>query len=167
MFIEATKLIHLPIAAVDTESKIGSIDNIIIDPENGALMGFLVSTGGILSSKKVLSAVDIRDWDPNGIVTASAENIVEIDDIVRIKEVVDNKIFLLGMPAKTEGGNGLGKVEDLLIDTDTQAVAKYYLNDFAGNERVISANNVVKIDKQVVFKDDVVEIPSGGQTAVA
>jgi uncharacterized protein YrrD len=167
MMIEATKLINLPIAAVDTESKIGVIANLVIDPENGTLMGFLVSTGNLIGGKKVLSAVDIRDWDPNGIVTSSAENIVSIDEIVRIKQVVDQKIFLLGMSAKTENNKGLGKVEDLLIDTDTQSVVKYYLKDLLGKERVISSNNVLKIDKQVIFKDDTAEVPPSAQSAVA
>src|SRR3990172_816069 len=118
MFIEAKKLIGLPVAAMDTQSKIGEIRQILIDPENGRLLGFVVHGGGIFSPKKVLSVTDIRDWDPNGLVTSSIENLVEPKEIVRIKEVLDKKIFLIGMRAKTESGKSLGVIEDLLIDTD-------------------------------------------------
>ena len=51
MFIEAKKILGLSVAAVDTESKIGEIRQLLIEPENGTLLGFLVQTGGILSPK--------------------------------------------------------------------------------------------------------------------
>lgn len=167
MFIEARKLIGLPVAAMDTQSKIGEIREILVDPENGRLLGFLVQTGGLLSAKKALSIVDIKDWDPNGLVTESVENLVEPKEIIRFKEVLDKKIFLLGMKAKLESGKGLGVVEDLLIDTDTECVAKYYLKDLLGNSRVLPSDKVVKIDKVIIFSDDVAEIPPGAAGVAA
>jgi uncharacterized protein YrrD len=167
MFIEAKKLIGLPVAAVDTQSKIGEIRQILIDPQNGNLMGFLVSLGGLLSPKKVLSAVDIREFDPNGIVTESSANLVEPKEIVRVNDIIKKKIFLIGMSAKTESGKSLGNVEDLLIDTDTSCVAKYYLKDLLGKSRVLGSDKVVKVDKQIIFADDVVEIPGGVQGVAA
>jgi uncharacterized protein YrrD len=155
MFIEAKKLIGLPVAAVNTQSKIGQISQILIDPQNGNLMGFLVSLGGLLSPKKVLSAVDIREFDPNGIVTESSDNLVPPEEIVRVNDIIKKKIFLIGMPAKTESGKSLGNVEDLLIDTDTSSVAKYYLKDLLGKSRVLGSDKVVKVDKQIIFTDDV------------
>jgi uncharacterized protein YrrD len=161
MFIEAKKLIGLPVAAEDTQSKVGEIRQIIVDPENGNLLGFIVSRGGIFSPKKVLSISDIRDWDPAGLVTGSIDNIVNAEEIVRVKEVINKKIFLLGMSAKTESGKGLGVVEDLLIDTDGQCVAKYYLKDLLGNSRIFLSDKVAKIDKAIIFTDDVAEPPAG------
>lgn len=161
MFIEARKLIGLPVAAMDTQSKIGEIRQILVDPENGRLLGFEIATGGILNPKKILATTDIRDWDPNGIVTASIDNLVESKEVVRIKEVLDRKIFLIGMKAKTESGKGLGMVEDLLIDTDTECVAKYYLKDLLGKARILTADKVIKIDRQIIFADDTAEIPPG------
>jgi len=167
MFIEAKKLIGLPVAAVDTQSKVGEIRQVLIDPENGHLMGFLVKEGGIFSSTKVLSDIDIADWDPNGLVTETIDNLVPPSEIVRINEILKKKIFLIGMPAKTESGKSLGSVEDLLIDTDTSSVAKYYLKDILGNSRVLSADKVIKIDKQITFADDVGEIPTGAAGVTA
>ena len=167
MFIEAKKLIGLPVAATDTQSKVGEIRQILVDSSNGNLLGFLVSSGGIFSPKKVLSMSDIRDWDPAGLVTDSIENLVEPKEIIRIKEVLDKKINLLGIKAKTESGKSLGIVEDLLIDTDGQCVAKYYLKDILGKARVLSTDKVIKIDKQIVFSDDIVAVPPGAAGAVA
>ncbi|MEK7142826.1 MAG: PRC-barrel domain-containing protein [Patescibacteria group bacterium] len=167
MFIEARKLINLPVAAMDISSKIGTIREVLIDPENGRLLGFLIKTGGILGVPKVLSAVDIREFDPNGIVTDSIENIVEAKEIVRINEVLTKKILLLGMKAKTQAGKRLGVVENFLLDTETESVVKYYLKDLVGGPRIFPADKVVKIDKEIIFTDDIEKIPPGavGQTA--
>ena len=167
MFIEAKKLIGLPVAALESQAKIGEIREIIVDPENGRLLGFLVASGGLLSAKKALAIVDVRDFDPNGIVTASADNLVEPQEIVRINEVLVNKLFLIGKSAKTEAGKNLGVVEDLLVDTETQSVAKYYLKDLLGNARILTADKVVKIDKVIIFSDEVAEPPPGAVGAPA
>ena len=167
MFIEAKKLIGLPVAAFDTQSKIGVIRELIVDPENGHLMGFLVQVKGFFSTGKVLSEVDIREWDPNGIVTEKEENLVKREEIVRINNILKKNINLLEMSAKTESGKGLGNVENLLIDTDTSTITKYYLKDLLGKSRIFTSEKVVKIDKQIIFTDDVAEIPTGAQGVTA
>ena len=159
MLIEAKKLIGLPVAALASESKIGDVREILIDPENGRLLGFLVATGGMFSAKKALSVTDIKDWDPNGLVTESRENLVSPSEIVRIKEVLEKKIILIGMKAKTESGKSLGEVEDLLVDSETQSVAKYYLRDLLGHTRILTPDKVIKIEKEIIFVDDISEVP--------
>lgn len=166
MFIEATKIIGLPIASIEEESKVGEVLQLVVDPQNGALLGFLVRSGGIFSENKALSVVDIREWDPNGLVIGSIHYIVPVDEIVRLKKIVDQKIIILGMKAQTESGKNLGVIDNLLIDTDALSVAKYYVkNILTSDERVFPASSVIKIDKTVFFQDDVVEIPTGVQSA--
>jgi uncharacterized protein YrrD len=160
MFIEARKIIKLPVAADDVISKVGEVEQIIVDPETGHLVGFLISTGGFFSTKKALSVTDIIEWDPNGLITKSIENLVDPSEIIRIKNVVDKGIFLIGMKAQTESGKNLGQIDNFLIDTATEQVVKYYLHDLLGNSRIIPADKVVKIDKVIVFKEDI-DMPQG------
>lgn len=158
MLIEAKRLVNLPVAANDVLSKIGDIKQIVIDPENGRLLGFLISTGAFFASQKALSVTDITDWDINGLITENIDNLVDPSEIIRIKKVVDQGIFLLGMKAMTESGKNLGHIDNLLIDTTAEHVVKYYLQDLLGVSRIIPADKVVKIDKAVIFQDDI-DIP--------
>lgn len=166
MFIEAKKLLNLPIAALDVQGKIGEIKKIIIDPTNGNVLGFLIQTGGVFSAKKVIASLDIREWDTNGLVTESIENLIEQGEIIRIKEILDEDFSLIGLKAKTESGKNLGQVEDFLIDTENQCVVKYYLKDLLGKKRVLSYDRVIKIDKEIIFSDDVSE-PTNAANALA
>lgn len=167
MFIEALKIIGMPVAALDSGSKIGEIKEIVVDPQNGTLLGFLVQEGGIFSSKKALAIVDVRDWDPKGIVTESVENLVDPSEIVRLKEVLAKKIQLLGMSAKTESQKNLGEIKNFLVDSNSQSVVKYYLKDLLGKSRIFTADKVIKINKAIIFSDDVLEPPRGAVGATA
>ena len=165
MFIEAKKLTNLPVASYDTEAKVGAIRQIIVDPENGKVLGFMVKTMRLLGPTLALSIIDVAEWDPNGLVTTSIENLIPPKEIIHFNEVYLKEINLFQMAAKTEGGKKLGVVEDFLIDTDTQTVAKYYLKDLFGKSLVLPSDKVVKIDKQIIFSDDVGEMPTGVQGA--
>jgi len=165
--IEAKKLIGLPVAAIDAERKIGEVKEIIVDPETGKLHGFLVKTGRVFSHTLALSIVDIKEWDPNGLVTSSVENLVEPSEIYRIKDVLDKNQLILNMHAQTESNKSLGLCENFLIDTVTESVVKFYLKDILGKTRIFPHDALVKIDKALIFRDDVAEVPSGGETAIA
>lgn len=163
MMIEAKKILNLPIAAMDAEAKVGSVMQLVIDVENGNLLGFLVKGPGFFSTVKALSAQDISEWDPHGLVTTHAENIVEPEEIVRIEK--NRNINFLAMSAKTESGKSLGLVENLLIDTDNNCIAKYYLKDLLGVSRVLPADDVIKIEKQIIFRNIDDLPPTGVQNA--
>lgn len=167
MMIEAKKLIGLPVAAIDSESKIGETKEIVVDPETGKLLGFLVKTGNVFSHTLALSTSDIKEWDPNGLVTESLENLVEPMEIIRIKDVLDKNQLILNMHAQTESGKSLGVCENFLIDTETESIIKFYLKDILGKSRIFPADALVKIDKALIFKDDTTEIPSGDAVVTA
>jgi uncharacterized protein YrrD len=153
MTIEATKLINMAVAAEDTLSKVGIIKQIIVDPENGQLLGFLVSQG-LFGGVKALSIIDVQYWDTAGLITKTEENLVDPNEIIRIKNVLDRNIILFDMPAETEDGISLGIIEDFLIETETGSVLKYYLKDILGKSRIISADKVIKIEQKIIFSDN-------------
>ncbi|MEI6040002.1 MAG: PRC-barrel domain-containing protein [Candidatus Berkelbacteria bacterium] len=153
MITQASKLIHLPVAAEDALSKVGIIKDIIVDPETGVLLGFLVIVG-LFTPAMALSVRDIKFWDQDAIITASEENLVNPAEIIRIKHVLDQKINLMNLPAETENGKSLGFVEDFIIDTETESVTAYHLRDLLGSTRIIPADKVIKIDQKIIFQND-------------
>lgn len=142
---------------MDTSRKIGTVKQFIFNPDDGSLLGLLVSTGGWFSKNMVLSAQDIIDFDRNGIVTKLEENLVGVDSIVRVKNVLRDRISVLGQNAITESKNRIGKISDLLIDTETLCIVKYYIHGFI-QEKILPANKIIKITpKAVIFSEDVVQ----------
>lgn len=157
MLLLASQTIGLPVAAMDTQAKIGTIKTLIINPEDGKLAGIIVATGAIFSKDQVLAATDIIEFDKTGIVTKSEENLVDIKEIVRIDNLLKKKIPIIGQKAITKAKKYLGKINDFLVDSELLAVAKFYVHSLL-NEKILPAEKVVEITSQaVVFSDDVAE----------
>jgi len=162
MLIQATKIIGLPVAAIDTQSKIGEVKKIVIDPENGSVLGMVVAPTGFFAKQKILSSQDIIDFDKNGIVTKSDENLLDTHEVIRIEKILANNIKIIGQKAITSSKNRLGTINDILIDLDTLAIVKYYISGLF-QERILTSDKLVKITKDaLIFSDDTIEqIPSG------
>lgn len=157
MLIQSSTILGLPIGSMDSQSKIGTIKNLVIDPENGELIAFFVSIGGLFQSDKVLSSHDILDFDQKGIVVRSEENLLEKNEIIKVNKIWKDRITVLNQKALTASGKNLGKINDSLIDTSTCMINKYYIHGLF-EDRILSADKVVKINKKgVIFSDDIIE----------
>ena len=164
MLLQASTLLNLPVAANDTQSKIGKINKVIINPDNGELMGFIIKQNKFFAKDKILSSQDTIEIDRNGIVTPTEENLLEIDEIVRIKEIINQNIPIFGQNAITESKQNIGKINDFLIDTDMNTIVKFYIHGIF-HDKIFPANKVIRIDKNaVVFSDDVVEQTPSAET---
>ena len=156
MLIQTSTIIGLPIAAIDSESKIGQVENIVIDPESGELAGFIVKPHQLFSKNKILSIFDVIDIDKNGLVVKSEENLLNLSEIVKIERIIKKNIKIIGQRAVTESNKHLGRVSDLLIDTESSFVVKYYLHGIL-EDRIISNDKMIKITKKaLIFSDDVI-----------
>lgn len=157
MLIQATILKNLPVASIEDQAKIGHVDGLIIDPKNGKIEALQVKPNLLFSKNKILSTIDIVETDSNGLVTKNQENLVVPEEIIRVREILTKKIPVLGQIAVTESGNKLGHINDLLIDSESWMILKYYVKS-AWEDRILAADKIVKItEKAVIFTDDVIE----------
>lgn len=158
MFITASKIFDLPIASLESKSKIGFVGNLIFNPDDLTLIALEVITGKFIFQKKLfLSAIDIIDFDKNAIVIRNEESLVKPQEIVRIDKIIKDKTPIFGQKAVTKSHQNLGKIFDLLIDTETSAIIKFYVSNLF-QERIFPSDKVEKITaKAVVFYDEVIE----------
>ncbi|MCL5795084.1 MAG: hypothetical protein M1338_01885, partial [Patescibacteria group bacterium] len=72
-------------------------------------------------------------------------------------KILNRKITLIDQKAYTISQKPLGKVFDVLIETNTLTITKLYLRNWL-DERILPVSKLVKIDeKGVFFSDDVIE----------
>jgi len=159
MFYEVKSLSNLAIISLDSNRILGTLNEIIIDPENGKILGLLVNAG-ILGKKKAVSFNDIYDWTPQGIMVRDDEAITNIDDLVRIKKIVEEKISIIGSKVVTENEKKLGKVVDFVINTDLGILVKIYvekpgLKTYFGDLLIIPANRIIAIKpKKIIVREE-------------
>ncbi len=160
MYIQASKFIGLPVGELENNSKVAHIINIFVDPKNQQIIGFFCKLNKtFFASKKILSINDVLDYDTSAVIVRSEEELLEIKEVVKIKKLIDKKIFFFGMKTRTESGQYLGKVDDFVFEIKKLKISKYYVNLFF-HEKILPANKVVKIDedkREIIFSDSILK----------
>lgn len=164
MYLQASHILNLPVASLDPQEKIGNVFDIIVDPKELKSVGFLVIKRSLFVSQKLLlSQSDVLDIDKHGIVTRNEENLVEPNEVIRIKNILKNKVKILNQRACTKSGKNLGKISDLVFEKETGFVSKFYIHGWL-EDKIIPREKLIKItSKKLIFEDDVIEITQSVQ----
>lgn len=157
MLVQASQLMGRMIGAMDIQATIGTTKRLIIDPATGQIIALGVQPNGWFRPEQFLVTRDIIDLEPGVIVIKQEDDLLPLTDLVRVADVVKQKLPILNQKARTESGQSLGVVDDLLIELESWRIAKYYLKRLM-NERIIPASDVHSITRQaVIFFDRINE----------
>ena len=133
---------------------VSRIVEIVIDPENGKVVGFLLGHRG----EYVLAPADIIFWD-DGIFVQDEDDILETQEIIKVQEVLKKNLPIFGAKVFTKKGVYIGKVYDIGIDQKffvmtTIAVAKNILGLFPYDEKILPQNHILEVKPdRIIVKD--------------
>jgi uncharacterized protein YrrD len=153
MLILISQLLNQPILTVDDGEMIGSIHSPIIDPNGGKLAGYYFSSGFFNLKKEVLPVDAILGYEKSTLVVRDHDVALPLKDEPKIRKILQKKLPVLGAKVVTESGKALGKTNDLLLDTELDMIVKYYVHSIL-NDRIISAEHVVSIEKRGIVVED-------------
>lgn len=156
MLIEASEILKLPVGDLREQTKLGEVSQVLIEPNNLALLALVVDVGNFLFKKIYLvSFQDIIEIDQKGVVIKNRGDLLHPKELVRPFELLSKKFNLQGLPVKTEKSKKyLGRVSNYLIETTLGSVQKLYLKK-GFQERIIPANQIVKVSlKEIVIKEE-------------
>ena len=148
-----SQIIGLSVVDEMTQRKVALINDIIVDPETGKVLAFAVDKNHIIVS------MDVERLN-SSLYISDKEHIIPIDDVLRVKNVREMRIGIIGEDVITRRGKILlGTVTDYEIDTTQMAIKNIYVAKtflfFHFAERIISIKDVVKIEKNsIIVKDD-------------
>ncbi len=140
----------------------------IFNPNNLKIEGFYCQDK--FSRKElVLLYQDIRDVIPQGIVVNDHDVLVEPDELVRLKKIMDIGFELIGKQVVTVGKQRLGKVTDYSAEVETMYVQKIYasqglLKGLTKGNLAIDRSQINEItDKKIIVNDPLnsATVPSG------
>jgi len=155
MQLLASELIDMPIGAIDEQSKVGTIEEIVISPEDGKLLGLIVGSGILGFNKSSIGWQDILDADKNGLVIQTSDNLLSVEDNIRISEVIQTGFSLDNLPVETKSGQKLGNINDYSLNMESGNLSKIHVHQLLPpQDRIISRSNIISINKdKVVVRD--------------
>lgn len=138
--------------------KLGTVDEVVISPDDGKLLGFVMRGGGVLArTEHVIEADDIRSIGPDAIT-------VDGDDLAHVPEAASEAIkaartggrSLMGRTAVTQQGTALGQIGDLMLDEDGRRLAAVVIGGgMLGSSDAVPADRIVSVGPDVVVVSDI------------
>ena len=108
----------------------------------------------IKSQLRVIPRDEITGFEDNLVYIKSEKSVARMGEIVKLEQYFNDGLAGIGQEIVTRGGQKIGKVADYLVDSDTLDIIKIYSKSLL-NERIISSNEVYRIDKnKIIIKDD-------------
>lgn len=161
MLINSSRLIGCPVLSLHVGGKIASVSELIIDPDDLKIIACRVE--GPLVGKEVgeiLPMNSVREFSRLGMIVDSADEFVEPDGIIHIKEILDLNFQLVGLKVEAARGSKMGKVSAFTLEPTTWQVQQLIvqrpiIKAFLDPELTISRAQIKEInDSKIIIKDE-------------
>lgn len=117
MLLLGSRLLNSPVMSLQTGSKLANAIRPIIDPSNLRILAYEVD-GSLLAEKpSFIRTDDIREYGRLGMIIDGNDELIGLEDVIRIKKIYDLQFSLVGLTVIDDHKHKLGKVEDYTLDT--------------------------------------------------
>ena len=136
--------------SLQTGSKVAETSGPVVNPRNLTIIAYEVD-GDLLDEKpSYLRIADIRELSDLGMIIDHSGEIVGLNDVVKLKELVDLNFDLVNMRVVDTRGKKLGKVVDYTIDTDSFTIQQLsvkagLISSLSGVSFMIHRSQITKI----------------------
>ena len=167
MLINNSRLVGCPILSLHVGGRIARVTETLVDPDTLKIIACRVD--GPLVGKEVgeiLPMSSIREFSRLGMIVDSADEFVEPDDIIRIKNLLQLNFSLLGLKAETKKGHKLGKVADFTVEPESWQIQQLIIQrpmmqSFLDPELMVARSQISEInDYKVIIKDSTAKAKS-------
>ncbi len=146
------------ILSLRTGGPIGHALSPVLNPNNLKIEGWYATA---LREREayVLPAGEVRDIITKGIVVNDHTSLTLVEDMIRLRSIIDLGFEIIGKTVKNENKRTIGKVEDYAVDDQTLFIKKLYvsqslLRSFTSQQLMIDRSQIVEInDRYIVIKD--------------
>lgn len=117
MLVLGSRLKETPVMSLQTGTRLALTDTPLIDPANLKIIAFELE-GPLLKEKpSFLRVADIREMSGVGMIIDSSDELLGLDDVIKIKALYDLGFKLIGMNVIDEHKKKLGKVDNYTVET--------------------------------------------------
>ena len=150
----------IPVLDLETGEVLGRVTSWAINPTDQRIAAWLLNKPSLFGTQLAISPADIIEYSPDMIVVRDRTAVINPKEILGLTDLIQRKLIVIGLPAISETRKPLGQVTELLFDTISSKIEKYYLSPGSGLTRLTSQDLVIPADKvveitgrQVVFAD--------------
>ena len=119
------ELAGLAVMTLTGGERLGRVADVIFHSGTGRVAGFLVDRGGLLAKHQFLAAEQIHNVGADAVTVSAADVLLASPPAADPSEIASNSLD--GRPVLNSAGTAIGKVSDVVIDTDSLTVMSLLL----------------------------------------
>lgn len=154
-------LLNKSVLSLRTNMPIANVISVIFNPDNLKIEGFYCEDR-FNKAITILLPQDIRETLNKGYIVNDHDALVEPEDLIRLKDVIDMKYQLIGKQVETIGHQKIGKVSDYATEIETMQVQKLYvsrsvLKSFYGGTLSVDRSQIIETTPSKIIINDLLE----------
>lgn len=158
MLLLSKSIIDQPVLSIRTGGRVAQASRPIYNPDNLQIVGFYCKDA-FSGEELILVAQDIRERSKRGFIVNDYDVLMQVDDLVRLKAVIEIDYQLLGATVVTDGRKKLGKVVDFSVESQSFFVKKIYvsqniLKNLSHGQLSVDRTQIIEITTtHIIIKD--------------
>lgn len=127
--LKGREILGLPVITLHEKKQLGEIKDLIYDPDQNKVLGYLVENGGWLRDGRGFLHSDVIKREDGCLVVADESVIRNIGSLSELKAALESKKDVRGLPVERCDGRSIGVIQDLVLDEETGAITGYEISD--------------------------------------
>lgn len=116
MLLLGSRPTNTPVMSLQTGQELARTARPVTDPRTLSIVAYELE-GALLDTRpSLLRIADIREISDIGMIIDSSDELVALDDVIKIKEIYDLNFDLVDMPVRDSRGRKVGKVIDYSLE---------------------------------------------------
>lgn len=158
MLFPSERFINAPVMSLQTGSELARTSRAVIDPRKLAVVAYELQGQLLDYDPALLRIEDIREIGPMGMIIDSSDELVNPDDILKLKEVYDLRFELLGLRVIDDRKKSVGRVVGYTLEAGNFVIQQLrvkrpLIQSFGDTELLIHRSQIVKItDDHIIVK---------------
>jgi len=119
MLVLGSRLNETPVMSLQTGTRLAQTGTPLINPANLKIIAFQVEGPLLTEHPSFLRTADIREMGSIGIIIDDSDELIGLDDVIKIRELHELNFSLVGMNVIDEHKRKLGKVDGYTVETSS------------------------------------------------
>ncbi|MGM0470809.1 MAG: PRC-barrel domain-containing protein [Bacillota bacterium] len=149
------EIIDLPVVNLETGEEVGDIKDIVFDPDQGTVVGFIVDGGSFFQGNRMIPYQQVHSLGEDALTIANDEAVSDLDEVKEY--LVSNQGNVIGAKVVTDDGKELGTIGDIVLNSDDGQIASYEVTDGLVHD-ILDGRGLLDLSDDINYGDDVVVV---------
>ena len=132
--------------------KLGSVYDVLVDPESLKIAALIVSRGGVFQQKQALvPAPEINAWGKDAVLIKGEPSLLSEEEVADRKNWVRASNQIQGRPLVSAGGEKLGTIHNIVVNENGQIVAYQVSGGTFSSDKRVNAQMTQTLGGDVVI----------------